>query len=430
MQRNQSDVMSPSFKSLLIVIPSRNRASLATNAIRSVLDQGNSVVKVVVSDNSTDVRESSALRGFCKEQRTDRLRYLRPPEPLSMTRHWQWAIEQVLDRYDSSHFAYLTDRMVLRPGEVDNLVEIAKTHPAQVISYNHDRVVDFEQPVRVEQSFWTGRVFRLETAVLLRLTADAFLAVPAYPRMLNCIVPRSILDAIQRRYGNVFDSVNPDFSFCYRCLESLDSVLFYDKSPLIHYALDRSNGASFERGVPGPDHLDFLNHVKDDELTGLTYVPQLRTVGNAILNEYCLVRQQTGSPRFPEIDRDLYLHNLAIEIERMADPDLRARMWNVLAEHGYMRSAHRTARLKRFFSRLRSPKRILKGLLWLSTGSFGGRIWLALAHRSGVRPPAVNRLRFDTVEQALEYAVRFPPRKSRTARHLSYLGESSRLRLA
>lgn len=419
--------MKTRFTNLLFVVPTRNRADLAIHAVQSVLEQGHDEATVVVSDNSTVDAESATLLEFYQKSSNDRLRYMRPSEPLSMTQHWQWAIEQVLEQYDASHFSYLTDRMVLRPGEVGKLVELAKSHPLKVISYNHDRLVDHMRPIRVEQSAWTGEVFKLPSSTLLNLTAGAFLAVPALPRMLNCMAPRSVLCAIHERHGNVFDSVNPDFSFCYRCLELEESILYYDKSPLIQHALHRSNGASLERGMPNRDHVDFLTHVGEGKMTQFTYVPQIRTVGNTVLNEYLLVKRQTKSVKFPDVDRELYLESLAGEIERIQDATLKADLWTVLNTHGYVRSKHRMARLKWLLSRLRSPRSILNALLMLSTSSFGGAIWLALAHRTGIRPPRLNRLEFDTVEKALSYAVHLSPRKARTPGHLYYLGKPSSL---
>ena len=75
--------------------------------------------------------------------------------------------------------------------------------------------------------------------------------------MLNCIVPRRVFENISARFGNVFTSIAPDFNFCFRCLDLEDSILFYDKSPLFHYALDRSNGASASRGESTADTDDF-----------------------------------------------------------------------------------------------------------------------------------------------------------------------------
>ncbi|HEY0730270.1 MAG TPA: glycosyltransferase [Pyrinomonadaceae bacterium] len=64
----------------VVVIPTRNRAAIAMNAIRSVLDEAVEDVEVLVSDNSTSEAERDALAKFCGG--LEGLRYVRPPESL------------------------------------------------------------------------------------------------------------------------------------------------------------------------------------------------------------------------------------------------------------------------------------------------------------------------------------------------------------
>jgi glycosyltransferase involved in cell wall biosynthesis len=413
--------MSTYFNGTLVVIPTRNRASLAINAIRSILDQDHDEVSVLVSDNSTNPVEAEQLSQFCRKLKDVRLRYLRAPEPLPMTRHWNWAMEQALQLYDASHVTYLTDRMVFRPGDVKNIANIARSYPGFVISYNHDYIADDALPIRVYQNPWTGKLFEIPSSALLLLTSKAILSPPALPRMLNCVVPRTIITAIRERFGNVFDSISPDFSFCYRCLDQVDTIIYHDKSPLVHYALDRSNGASLSSGVSSPDNVDFLSNLGETALNASSPIPAIRTVGNAIFHEYCVVQRETGSSKFPEIDQDRYLDLLAQEVERIRNPEIRGQMQRILVNQGLGRGSVVRSRILhsvRRLSGLASPRKVLNRLLWLSTTSFGGRIWLLLAEHWNLRPPRHNRFAFHTRERALEYAIRFPPRRTLEPSHL------------
>ena len=410
-----------SYNGILVVIPTRNRASLASNAIRSILDQNHDEIKILVSDNSTNSAEVEQLSRFCQQLNNAGLRYLRAPKPLSMTQHWNWAMEQALQLYDASHVTYLTDRMVFRPGEVKNIANSARSCPGFVVSYNHDYVADDFLPIRVYQNPWTGQLFKIPSSALLSLTSKAIVSPPALPRMLNCVVPRTIITAIRERFGNVFDSISPDFSFCYRCLDQVNTIIYYDKSPLIHYALDRSNGASLSRGVSSPDNADFLSDLGETALNASSPIPAIRTVGNAIIHEYCAVRGETGSSKFPDIDHNRYLGLLAEEVGRIRNPEMRDRMQKILADHGFRRASMVRSRILhslRRLSGLTSPRKVLNRLLWLSTTSVGGRVWLLLAEHLNVRPPRHNRFAFQTRERALEYAIRFPPRKATDPSHL------------
>src|SRR5690242_4896988 len=138
-----------SYNGAVVVIPTRNRAQLAMNAVRSVLDQPVDGFRVLVSDNSTSVEDREALDSFCASLGDSRLRYVRPPEPFAMPAHWEWVIEQALADYDASHFTYLTDRMMFRARALKDVLELAALYPDKVITYNHDRICDDVRPIRV-----------------------------------------------------------------------------------------------------------------------------------------------------------------------------------------------------------------------------------------------------------------------------------------
>ncbi len=112
------------FKKLLIVIPTRNRSDFAVRAIKSVLGQEGCQCSVLVSDNSTDEQEVKTLSAFCKQSSDSRLQYIRPSEPLAMTKHWDWAMQQAFELSPFSHIAYLSDRTVFLKNRLKNLEKI------------------------------------------------------------------------------------------------------------------------------------------------------------------------------------------------------------------------------------------------------------------------------------------------------------------
>src|SRR5712664_464193 len=120
----------------------------------------------MVSDNSTVPKETERLSGFC---RSLNVHYLMPPEPMPMSPHWDWAIGQAMAQPDATHFTYLTDRMVFRPGALRGLVDIVSAMPSKVISYNHDLIDDFSRPVSLHEFRWTGRVVEIDSAYLLAI---------------------------------------------------------------------------------------------------------------------------------------------------------------------------------------------------------------------------------------------------------------------
>ena len=320
----------------VVVVPTRNRARIAMNAIRSVLDEPSDGTQFLVSDNSTSEVDQKELAEFCTALNDRRLRYIRPPRSLAMPAHWQWAIEQALAGYNASHFTYLTDRMMFKTGSLKELLNLVVLYPNKVISYNHDRIVDHVRPVRLEQYPATGKLWEVQSERFSWLVSQSMLH-HGLPRMLNCLVPRSVLYRLRERFGSVFASIAPDFNFCFRCLDVEESILFFDKSPIFHYALNRSNGASVSRGEMTIDNADFTANLPVDEAIRnyATPIPQLNTAVNAVFNEYLVFKQESRSPRFYEIDHQKYLAANAVEINEVGDPQLRAEMRGLLIQHGY-----------------------------------------------------------------------------------------------
>ena len=69
-----------SYTGAVVVIPTRNRATIAMNAIRSILNQPVNNLELIVSDNSTSETDREALASFFSRLSDARLRYLRPPQ--------------------------------------------------------------------------------------------------------------------------------------------------------------------------------------------------------------------------------------------------------------------------------------------------------------------------------------------------------------
>ncbi len=421
--------MSEEYKGLVVVIPTRNRAAMAMNAIRSVLSQPDCMASVLVADNSTDAHESASLAQFCNALDDARLRYITPPEPLSMTRNYDWAIRQALQLHEVNHFALLTDRMVFKSGQLAEITHLARLYPQNIISYRHDKIVDYTTPIRIEQYPWTGKVFRLSAERLLLLSSQIVFH-EALPRIMNCIVPRNVFEAINERYESLFDSIAPDFNFCYRCLELYESIVYYDKAPLMHYGLNRSNGESQARGIASKDHVDFIANLGAKPFNFAAPIPEILTVGNAIIHEYCYVKEETHSPKFPEVDKAKYLRQMAREVAELQNPQLKKEMQAVLAGHGWIEPAQLPQVSETHSTQLKalSLKRVREKIRWelsklrhLSRSNKAKPVWIFLMKQFKISPPEGNKFIFGTITEAMEYVDKFPRRRCTTLEHLSFL---------
>lgn len=331
-------------------------------------------VDVIISDNSTDDSESEIIDTFLSEQAPSDVFLIRPSVPMSMTDHWQWAIDHVMSNYNASHFFILTDRMLFKEGALLSLLEVVKKYPNELISFTYDRIDDYSRPVSYLPLPRTGLLYRMDARGLLRLTAN-MVFYSCLPRMLNCIAPREVLQGLGRIYGAVFASISPDYCFCYRVLGMIISMLYYDKSLLVNYASDRSNGASFSRGIATRDRVDFERNVASRALNSEAPLPGIYTVGNAVIHEYCSVKKLSDSGSYPEVAMRPYLDFLAEEVTAFLAPDAKAGAKKILADEG-----------------------------WRATFRFR---WRLLKGKLSVRLLSMRKRKFETLDEAILYATTF-----------------------
>lgn len=320
---------------LVVLIPTRNRGAMACRSAMSVLDAARTgEVRVIISDNSTDAQESALIDTFISQRGSSDIEVIRPEMSLSMTMHWQWAMTHALSVSGASHFFLLTDRMLLKQNALSELLTVTKKYPDDLIAFTYDRVYDYGRPVSFLPLPRSGKLYRLESAKLLQQTAR-MIFFSCLPRMLNCIAPRALLEAMTHRFGSVFASVSPDFCFCYRVLGMIPSFLYYDKSLLVNYAQDRSNGGSFARGIASKDNLDFERNLDGHSLNEHTPIPEIRTVGNAVIHEYCCVKADCDSSRYPDLSFQAYLDFLAREVDAFLDRSMASAARDILIAKGW-----------------------------------------------------------------------------------------------
>jgi hypothetical protein len=183
-------------------------------------------------------------------------------------------------------------------------------------------------------------------------------------------VPRTVIEAVRERFGSVFASVAPDYAFAFRALATLDTIAFLDRPVLFHHATARSNGMSQILGIASADSTDF-ERLMGDRMYAHTPAPQLRTVSNAIFNEYCFVRAEAPDA-FPPLMRRDYLGCIARDIGDMKEPALAALTRAQLGALGWterderQRQAREIASLLRFYAP--RPRVALSRALRAATG--------------------------------------------------------------
>ena len=404
--------------SCVVIIPTRNRAALAKNAICSVLSHQGDDLQLIVSDNSTSTEEKRDLSSFCANFADSRLKYITPPQPLAMPLHWEFAVNQAKAMAHATHFVILTDRMVFRQGMLRVVLDAVSTQPDQVLSYNDDMLHDRTTPLQLERKKLTGQILDLDAGHLLYLSSIGVFP-QALPRMLNCVVPRKLLDKIQERFGDVYSSVAPDLCHAYRCLAICDSIRYYDAPVMIQYGFAKSNGTGYYDKKTNDAWADFNRNAGSRGLTYAAPIPEICCNLNVVYHEYCFVwKQAQDEAKYPAVDWRRYVQAIAQDIELCGNPEVRAQLLAILRKHAGNELDSATPAPPPLQTRRRMG---LKDY-WnrLSRASWTKPIWLVLA-RLRVQPPADNRFTFKDVESAMYYSNRVKPYYVPTADHVQYM---------
>jgi hypothetical protein len=242
--------------------------------------------------------------------------------------------------------------------------------------------------------------------------------------MLNSIAPVATMAAIERRFGNVFRPISPDYCFAYRCLGTCDTILYLDRACLIEYGMTRSSGITFMKGRPNEDAASFARELSGPRF-GATPEPALETVTNAICQEYCTVREEVGEDRFPPLDWWSYLAVNALSVDLLEDPEWRARSQEVLRRRGWTRRRRVRHVMRRFLTIAgyfaRHPgafARSLKRQIWDRPP---GTPLATLLPRVGLNPRIRDELRFESAEDAIDYANSHPRARMPHAWHVHLL---------
>ena len=394
-------------------------------SIESVLREAGPDVVCVVSDNSTSEADRRRLAEFCAGL-DERVEYVRPPEPLPMPAHWEWLWQTIREFADPTHLAYLTDRMVFGAGALPALQEIVERHPDRVVSYHHDHVEDAAPPVELVQAPSTGRLVDLSCRKLAELSSRGRYG-DHLPRLLNCIAPTPLVEAIERRFGDVFGTVSPDYRFAYRCLAECESILLLDRACLIAHGQDRSAGGNFRRGNVNEDAADYAERLTDPRF-GATPAPELETLANAVFQEYCSVREEEGGERFPPLEWRGYLTANAISVDRIENPARRAEMRRTLRRLGWSRlgsvrhAAELTLEMAEYL--VSHPDAIPRTLRRQLRDRPPGTPLAFFLSRLGLDPHVSESYKFPTSADALAYARANPRPTTPHAWHLHRLARA------
>ena len=382
---------------IAVIVPTRNRPSIAKKALRSLLDQ-DEAIDIFLSDNS---QPSKSLETFCA--REPRINYLRPASELSMPEHWDWAVRQVMDRSDATHFTIHYDRKYSKPGSWARLTRSAGRCPDLLITFPNDFISDEPPPRRVWQAQRTEKDLLIECRRVAELVAHGRLSEigPALPVLSNCVVPRSVAESLIERFGSFCNSTGPDSAFMWRFLATQDQLVHHGHAPGILFAHHRSNGHGFLRGKGG-DFPDYLRTFGDQPWLELAPLPGINLGQNMLYHEHEVVRREVGD-RLPPLDREGILEDLASYLRWISVPGLKEELSQLLRAKGWKGESPEP-----------HPERSWTAILWEQYMRFR-MMWFS------EKPLHICGFAFHSDAKALRFALRYPRQPEADLEHVAVL---------
>lgn len=232
-----------------IVIPTRDRPSLLSRVLLALKAQTFVDFEVIISDNSLNYSCEAEVSSYLSDVR---FRYKRPPHPMNMCDHWNFAIEGANGEY----ITIFNEKFLMRPDALEIMArEVANSEPDiltwQFESFESKRVEKSKffgeyhprmkpgEPFNYDPSLELRRRFEFDFPIFTRYNKSK----NNYGKIYTGFVRSEILDKVRKKYGKIFFPTSPDFTSMAAILnESRDCVDINRSLMLLHNLTEMSNG--------------------------------------------------------------------------------------------------------------------------------------------------------------------------------------------
>ena len=221
-----------------ILIPTRDRPSLAKDLIHSVLEQSFKDFEIIVADNSSNLDTQNILNAM-SDTRLINLQ----TGGLKMADNWEAGIEQC----SGSYLLIFSDKMLLKSGSLDYLAGYIRKYSPSCVNWDIDSFFEneltyFAYPQSVNEVAVSSK------SILGKILTSEFDSV-RIPCHCNSAISMSVIKLIKAEAGRVCFQLNPDYTLAYQVLLNVNEIHSLDKAlSILRYPSLKSghgNGTSF-----------------------------------------------------------------------------------------------------------------------------------------------------------------------------------------
>jgi hypothetical protein len=292
---------SPSFT---IIIPTRDRPDFVRLAVDALKAQSYRDFEVIVSDNALHrpfTPDASTFDGV-------RFRYIRPPAPLWVTDHWEFAVGHARGRY----VGILGDKSLLVPNALARVARVIEESAPDAVSWAYAGHIGWGADVTGHGVLYAphepyGRPANLAPSELL----DYLLATYSAPNfhanhqletrgsIYHGVFSSALIDAVRARFGRLFQRYAPDLNAQCAAMQVAKSVVHIWK-PLELRLAGPSNGFAMQR-------VSVILATQNEAAPGGTSPPLIpgisASASHLLVSDLVAI---SGRPLSPERVRELY----------------------------------------------------------------------------------------------------------------------------
>jgi len=216
---------------LSFVLPTRDRPQLLQKCLDYLTQQDLLDFEVIVSDNSVNETSQHIVEPYLVD---NRFKYYRPKKPLSMSDHWDFAIQYASGEY----VTLINEKFLFHPNAASTLKSLSeKFDKPDILSWqfehfhlsNIDKLVGAYHPLikpcsptPYSASCELKRRFDFNEPLFGRHTQEKI----SYGKIYSGAVKKDIIKQVKSAFGRVFMPTSPDFTslicflnFSRRCLD-------------------------------------------------------------------------------------------------------------------------------------------------------------------------------------------------------------------
>ncbi len=285
-----------------IVCPTRDRPQFVSKFIEFALQLDTTYFEVVVSDNSVDSANQTAVQTLCKKFG---INYIRPPRPLPLMSHWEFALSHTSGQYAG----IMTDKMFPVASVLSSVVDLLHSHSPDLVSWSANTFFPLDQ----NDAFGTGyyvrnefpeqpvRFFDSKKEIQRRVSGlinRRNLQQMDYGRGKICygLYSRKLIKECNAAYGTLFAGLTPDYGPLSLALELSQSSVEIRIPAIVQINSTISNGNDMDTN--DVQALSYIANNSDlDKTLKILPVPGLySSLSNLILHEYLVHSRLVGHP--------------------------------------------------------------------------------------------------------------------------------------